>query len=47
MKLLADYQENEKFRGQLLVVSVAKGVTNNGLSYLTIELRDSSLQMNM
>ena len=46
MKLLSEYLENEKFEGQLLVVSSAKGVTNNGLSYLTIELRDSSTQMN-
>ena len=46
MKLLKDYVENERFSGQLLVVSALKGVTNNGLSYLTIELRDSSLQMN-
>ena len=46
MKLLSEYQENEKFQGQLLIVSSLKGVTNNGLSYLTIEVRDSSLQMN-
>ncbi len=46
MKLLSEYLENEKFQGQLLIVSSLKGVTNNGLSYLTIEVRDSSLQMN-
>ena len=46
MKLLKDYAENERFSGQLLIVSALKGVTNNGLSYLTIEVRDSSLQMN-
>ncbi len=46
MKLLADYKDGERFLGQLLITSCLKGVTNNGLSYLTMELRDSSGQIN-
>ena len=42
----SDYRDGDKLTAQLLVVSALKGVTNNGLTYLTLELRDSSGSIN-
>ena len=42
-KLIKDFNDLERVSGQFLVVNVTKGVNNNtGMSYLSIELRDSS-----
>lgn len=46
MIFVSDYKEGDKLTAQLLIVSALKGVTNNGLSYLTLELRDSSGSIN-
>lgn len=42
MKLVNQYQEKDKIKGQLLVASCLKGITNGGLSYLNLELRDNT-----
>ena len=46
MKLVADYKDGDRITSQLLIVNALKGVTNNGLSYFTLDLRDSSGQIN-
>lgn len=46
MKLVADYKDGERLTSQLLIVNALKGVTNNGLTYFTLDLRDSSGQIN-
>ena len=46
-KLIKDFTDLERIKGQFLVVSVTKGVNNNnGSAYLNIELRDSSGSIN-
>ena len=46
MIYVKDFKDGDKLSAQLLVVSSLKGVTNNGLTYLTLELRDSSGSIN-
>lgn len=46
MKLIADYKDGDRLTSQLLIVSALKGVTNNGLTYYTLDLRDQSGQIN-
>lgn len=46
MIYVKDYRDGDKLTAQLLVVSALKGVTNNGLTYFTLELRDSSGSIN-
>lgn len=46
MICVKDYKDGDKLTAQLLVVSALKGVTNNGLSYLTLELRDATGSIN-
>ena len=46
MKLVADYKDGDRLTSQLLIVNALKGVTNNGLTYFTLDLRDSSGQIN-
>lgn len=46
MKMVNEFVEGDHVNTQLLVVSCLKGVTNNGLSYLNLELRDSSGSVN-
>lgn len=41
-----DFKDGDKLTSQLLVVSALKGVTNNGLTYLTLELRDATGSIN-
>lgn len=46
MKTISEFVDGERITTQLMVVSALKGVTNNGLSYLTIDLRDASGTIN-
>ena len=46
MIYVKDFKDGDKLSAQLLVVNSLKGVTNNGLTYLTLELRDSSGSIN-
>ena len=46
MKMVNEFVEGDRVNTQLLVASRLKGVTNNGLSYLNLELRDSSGSIN-
>jgi len=46
MKLINEFQDGERVVTQLMVANSLKGVTNNGLTYLTIEFRDSTGSIN-
>jgi 3'-5' exoribonuclease len=46
MKSINELQDGERVSTQLMVASALKGVTNNGLSYLTIEFRDATGAIN-
>ena len=46
MKLVAEFKDGDRLTSQLLIVSALKGVTNNGLTYFTLDLRDSSGNIN-
>ena len=46
MICVKDFKDGDKLTSQLLVVSALKGVTNNGLTYLTLELRDATGSIN-
>ncbi|MGM9873841.1 MAG: 3'-5' exoribonuclease YhaM family protein [Bacilli bacterium] len=46
MKQISEFKEKDKIREKLLVTNCVKGVTNSGLSYLNMELRDASGAIN-
>ena len=46
MKLISEFKDGDRLTTQLLIVSALKGVTNNGLTYYTLDLRDSSGNIN-
>lgn len=46
MDTISSLKDGTKIRMQVLVASKVKGVTNNGLSYLNLELRDNTGQIN-
>ena len=45
MKLISELRDGDHFKSQFLVVSANRGVTNAGLQYLNMELRDASGSM--
>lgn len=46
MKSINELKDGDKVTLELLVANALKGVTNNGLTYLTIELRDATGSIN-
>lgn len=46
MKTINGFIDGERITTQLMVVSALKGITNNGLTYLTIDFRDATGTIN-